>query len=319
MITNPIIPIWLMLILCVLILAMKRKGVWSFIRQILIVLLLFLINLRFMVPGDNMQNAALNVDVTFVIDNTISMLAEDYEGENTRMDAVKKDCRYIMEQLPGASFSVVAFGEKLKQMTPYTIDVTMIQDTISTLNGQTRLYATGTHLNDVLKDLEKVLDHGRNSYQILFFISDGEITDDSRLQSVNGLKKHVDAGAVLGYGTTGGGAMKVLNYSGEEDPPEYLTIYDENWDEQRALSKIDQDNLKQIASDFGVDYIHMEKQSDVDSLMASLKGKVENLPVEMGAQGKGGYEDIYYLFVILLVLVMVWDFVCFKMRVEGRG
>lgn len=316
MITNPIIPIWIMVVFCVLLLVMGKKGGWSFIRRIMIVLLLFLINLRFMVPGNGAQNAALDVDVTFVIDNTISMLAEDYQGESTRMDAVKKDCSYIMEQLPGASFSVISFGERLKQMTPYTVDVTMIKDTIATLNGQTRLYATGTHLNDVLKDLEKVLDHGRSGHQILFFISDGEMTQDKGLQSFGGIKKYVDAGAVLGYGTAEGGAMKAFNYSGEEDPPEYLTTYDANWDEQRAISKINEDNLKKIAEDFGVGYIHMEKQSDVDSLMKSLKNKVESLPVKKKSQRMDGYEDIYYLLVVLLVIVLIWDFVCFKMGVR---
>ena len=60
-----------------------------------------------MVPGKDVTNLSNNVDVLFVIDNTISMLAEDYDGDGRRMDAVKEDCKYIMEQFPGASFSVV--------------------------------------------------------------------------------------------------------------------------------------------------------------------------------------------------------------------
>ena len=43
---EPIIPIWLMVIICVGLLAIKRKGVIPYVRQVLMVLLLFAINLR---------------------------------------------------------------------------------------------------------------------------------------------------------------------------------------------------------------------------------------------------------------------------------
>ena len=43
---EPIIPIWLMVIICIGLLAIKRKGIAPYIRQVLIVLLLFAINLR---------------------------------------------------------------------------------------------------------------------------------------------------------------------------------------------------------------------------------------------------------------------------------
>ena len=42
MIINPIIPIWLMAILCVVMLIMKRRGRWAFVRQIIIVILVFI-------------------------------------------------------------------------------------------------------------------------------------------------------------------------------------------------------------------------------------------------------------------------------------
>ena len=105
MIINPIIPIWLMGIICVVCLVFKRKGIFNYIRQIIIIVLLFVVNLRIMVPKDDATNITCDIDVLFVVDNTISMLAEDYDGDGRRMDAVKADCQYIMEQFSGASFS----------------------------------------------------------------------------------------------------------------------------------------------------------------------------------------------------------------------
>ena len=43
---NPIIPLWLMGIICIVLLFFKRKGIFNYVRQIVIVALLFLINMR---------------------------------------------------------------------------------------------------------------------------------------------------------------------------------------------------------------------------------------------------------------------------------
>ena len=85
MIIKPIIPIWLMGIICVIFLVLRRKGTINYIRQILIVLLLFVINLRIMTPGGTVTTITPELDILFVCDNTISMLAEDYNGNERRI------------------------------------------------------------------------------------------------------------------------------------------------------------------------------------------------------------------------------------------
>lgn len=52
MIINPIIPIWLMAIICIALAIFKRKGKFAYIRQIIMIILLFMINLRMMIPTD---------------------------------------------------------------------------------------------------------------------------------------------------------------------------------------------------------------------------------------------------------------------------
>ena len=78
---NPLIPIPIMLIIVALVIVMKRKGAWNFIRQIIIALLLFLINLRIMIPTGEVPVLTNDIDILFVVDNTISMLAEDHNGD----------------------------------------------------------------------------------------------------------------------------------------------------------------------------------------------------------------------------------------------
>lgn len=313
MIMNPIIPIWAMAILCIFFLFLKRKGKANYIRQILIVMLLFLINMRIMVRGDDVPTMTPNVDVIFVVDNTISMLAEDYNGDGRRMDAVKNDCKYITEQFPGASFSVIAFGDSVQRLTPYTVDANMVVETIGLLQGQPKYHAQGTSLNGVMDAMKQMLDDGRENYKILFFISDGEIQNSEELKSYKELDQYVDAGAVLGYGTEMGGPMKTVEYTGEES--EYLYYYDDDYDEKLAVSKIDEGNLKSIASDFGIDYIHMTQQSEINSTIKDLQAKVNDLEMKEDTQSKEGYADIYYLFVIPLLLLLIWDFIYYKRKI----
>ena len=69
MIINPIIPIWVMAIICILFLLVKRKGKMNYVRQILIVIFLFVINLRFMVRDGDVPSVMPKVDVVFVVDS----------------------------------------------------------------------------------------------------------------------------------------------------------------------------------------------------------------------------------------------------------
>ena len=308
MIINPIIPVWIMGIICIVLLFFKRKGTFNYIRQILIIILLFVVNLRIMVAGKDVTNMSNNVDILFVVDNTISMLAEDYDGAGRRIDAVKADCRYIMEQFPGASFSVVTFGNSVERTMPYTIDYNMALQAIEVLNGQTEYYANGTSLNDVMSQMAGILENERETYKIIFFISDGEIVNSENLKSYSELEEYVDAGAVLGYGTTKGGAMRPLKYVGDEEAPEYLYYYDDDYNRVKAISKIDEDNLKQIASDLDVDYIHMTEQSQIDDEIDELLSGIGDNAAYSEGDSKKGYMETYYFFAIPLMLLLSFDY-----------
>ena len=118
MIINPIIPIWLMSIICLVIIFLilfdkpfkekisnktnnektdrqkeliKKQVVNSGIK-ISIVIVMFIMNFRFMIP--NGESTALNLDlsVLFVIDTSVSMRALDYNGNKERIEGVINDC-----------------------------------------------------------------------------------------------------------------------------------------------------------------------------------------------------------------------------------
>ena len=308
---NPIIPLWLMGIICIAALFFKRKGVFNYVRQIIIILLIFVINMRIMIPSNDITQMSSNIDVTFVIDNTISMLAEDYDGDGIRLDAAKKDCKYIMEEFAGASFSLVVFDNEVYKKVPFTIDNNMVQQGIDVLYGQTLYYAKGTSLNEVMNEMDDMVESNRDSYKLIFFLSDGEIINGDELSSHGELSKYVDGGAVIGYGTEKGGVMHPRLYAGS-DETELLTYYNEEYEEVKGISKIDEGNLKKIAQDFGVDYVHATDHKTVKKQVENIKKDVgKNADFDKG-DGTQGYQETYFYFVFALVLVLAYDLIYYK-------
>ena len=309
----PIIPIWLMLIITLIMITyILIRYRFDYIK-IGIIILLFIINMRIMIPKSKMNTEKNNLDVLFVIDSTISMVAEDYNGTNPRLDGVKKDLKKIIEEFSGARFSVITFNNSAKIMAPYTRDINLAYEAVEIIKPIREFDARGSSLNtpldtilESLKNSEKKEDRVR----ILFFVSDGEITNGDTLTSYKKIKSHIQDGAVLGYGTKKGGRMKV--YDILEEKQTYLQTHDNNYNIIDAISKIDEDNLKQIAKDMGVPYVHMEKTSDLDDIIDSINDKVVS---EYEVIDKKTYDDIYFYFVIPLLILLLLELNRYRRKV----
>ena len=112
---------------------------------------------------------------------------------------------------------------------------------------------------------------------------------------------------------TGG---KMVNSTYSDDPSSeyyYIYYYDENtYQKVTALSKIDEKNLKQIASDLKIDYIQMSKTSNIDYKLNNIKQQSYNS--QTTEEKISSYQDIYYYFAIPLVILLIVDFVLKKRR-----
>jgi len=298
-----------MLIICIgliiYIIIFNKKSV----TQIIIVVLLFIINLRFMIPTNNIKTETNNLDILFVVDDTISMLANDYGNNSTRLSAVKKDAKYIIDHYDGARFSVISFNNDAKILIPYTTDSNLAFETIDILKPINEFYARGSSLNTPIDTTIEALNISRKKdgrMRIIFFISDGEITDNSKLESYSEIGKLVDSGAVLGYGTKKGGYMIIENsYTGKK---EYIETY-QNYKRVKAISKIDEINLQKIASDLNVEYVYMDKQSNIDKILNKIDKDVQK---KNELLNKSSYDDIYFIFIIPLFILLTIEYCKFR-------
>lgn len=309
MILNPIIPIWLMLIISIILIYIILKYSPKSLKliKILIVILLFIINLRIMYKSDNSMALSNDLNVLFVIDSTISMNAEDYTN-STRLKELQSDCSYIIDQLNGARFSVITFNNNSKILTPFTKDAEITKSTIEIISTLSEYYGRGSSLNTPQKDMEEILKNSQgteNRTSIVFFMSDGEITDDSKLKSYKDLSKYIDNGAVIGYGTNVGGYMKTANYNGDTS----YVIDRTNNNFKKAVSKIDEDNLQEIANDLDINYILRKKQNNLTDIVKKIKNSTSS---ELSEDNKAAYEDTYFIFVIPLFILLILNYKKYK-------
>ena len=97
MTTNPIIPIFMMIVISIFLLVIVIINKKHLVTRILIIILLFIINLRPMELTSEVETFNTNLDILFVVDTTISMDAEDIK--DTRLTRAANDIKYIMKEL----------------------------------------------------------------------------------------------------------------------------------------------------------------------------------------------------------------------------
>ena len=310
---EPMIPVWLMVIICIGLLAIKRRGVVPYIRQVLMVLLLFAINLRPMYISSEVKvlRQKLNCYCIIVIDDTLSMMAEDYDGDRPRMEGVKADVEYITEQMTGAKFCLIDFNNDVNLIAPFTDDTAYIKSAVNSIYPLADYHATGTNINVCKKLLGQMIDNANilgDGDVVVFFITDGENTDRNELDTFADLAAGIDGGAVMGYGTDKGGQMHYYDELYEE---EVLVEDKRSFPYQPAVSYIDEDNLEQLSKDLGLKYVHMYDTEDIDPILDDVLDLLES---EQEETTKYGYADTYFWFVIPLALLVAYEFISVKRR-----
>ena len=272
----------------------RIRSTFALIRRAAILALSFVIALRPMKEEHGTDVRLSNTDVLFVLDTTLSMWADD-GPRSTRIRAAQDDIMEIMEGLPGANFALITFQNESTVAAPFTQDVETIRRYVKTLKAPNKGYVTGSRMDVPYYDIESMLissDRKENRQIIVFFLSDGEDTSlDDTPYSYEALGEFVDGGAVIGYGTEKGGSM-LDNYG--------LVVYSSEWDV--GVSRIDEDNLENIADGLGVEYIHRDKSTLYSKLLEEImedSGTVTERNSEYTYFGDTYYKYTPYLAALL--------------------
>lgn len=273
----------------------QHRATWS--RRLGITVLFALIAVRPMVGAETTAGQTSNLDVILLVDRTTSMAAEDYDGNDTRLTGVQHDVREIVTQLVGARFVVITFDNTARLELPATTDTTAVATIVDSMGYMDGYYGAGSSISIALPEAERVLDQLATDtperQRMLIYLGDGEQTVAEPPESFAGLAEKVDAAAVLGYGTVAGGRMK--------SDPKYDSYVWERGTGNDAISRIDRDNLRQIADDLGGRFHHRIEPNTLE-----LEAPRPGYSTLAGSEVTGG-ADPTWLFATALVGLALWE------------
>ena len=270
MIFQPVLNVFLLALLCAPVAALavialtKAKGrdraLWA--MRLVLLLACFFMLLRPGIPGGATQTLATDTDIVLVVDTTASIVAEDWNGDEPRLDGVRADVQAIVDEYPGARFALITFDASADLRMPLTTDTTALVSSLEVLRPEVTSQSRGSSIgiaNQLLTDtLSNVAEASPDRSRMVFYFGDGEQTVTSPPEPFDGSEKLTDAGAVLGYGTAEGGPMRLTTGGIDGSANEYIEYQGTN-----ALSVIDEGNLEAIASDLGVEYQHRTADAEL--------------------------------------------------------
>lgn len=253
---------------------------------------------------DGGQVAAIRSDanVMFVVDTTGSMAAEDFDGERPRLDGVRADIMALVGEFPGAHFSLITFDSKSRIVVPWTTDVGAVDTAVGLLRQERTMYARGSRVDLAVPTMARSLPRSEDDgsrYDVVFYFGDGEQTADTSAASFRSLRPSVTAGAVLGYGTSEGGRMRL--YTGRQGGLNRYIVEEDTGED--AVSRIDEATLTAIADDLNVAYHHRTEPGGLDELAAGI--------ADGARRDRGGTRDgdrrLYWIPAFGLVALALWQ------------
>lgn len=291
-------------VIMLLIVLVNRKHI---INRILMIILLFIISQRPIIIQENEQVSQYDsklLDIIFIVDRTVSMNAIDVDN-NTRLEAIKKDCNKIIETFPDSYYLLMLFDTFPNIEYPLVNEIGILKEMINNIDivrpnnvsGVATLKAPYEELKNVLKTPKR----DRNVKRIVFFMSDGEVNssnkEDKDFSDYKDISSMIDNGMVIGYGTASGAKIKVK---------------DTFLNNGNAVSKIDENNLKTVASNLKIDYIHRINSNDIEKKLEDIKKIIENDNTDDKINIKG---ELYSYFTGALLVLLLLELLYYR-RVE---
>lgn len=271
------------------------RGLWALRLGMIVVV--FVMLLRPGIPGGTSQTLATDTDVVIVVDTTASIVAEDWAGDRPRIDGVRDDVQAIVDEYPGARFALISFDAAAQLRLPLTTDATALMSSLDVMRPEVTDQSRGSSIgiaNVMLADtLSAAAKASPERSRMVFYLGDGEQTASSEPESFASSAKYVDVGAVLGYGTTEGGPMRKTTGEGTEGG-DYI-----EYQGRPALSVIDDDNLRKVSEQLGVEYQARAADAVIDLPEAPTS------TTDYAASGEvGNVIELYWIAALALIVLL---------------
>ena len=238
--------------------------------------------------GDNILRKG--IDVVMALDVSKSMLAVDLSPD--RLEKAKQMIYKLMEKMPNDRIGLVLFAGKAYMQMPLTLDHNAAAIFVSTASPDA-VPTQGTVISEALQMSSRAFNHKEQRFKSIILISDGEDHDPDALQTAKELSQQAIMVYTVGMGSAEG--AEILDPETGEAKKDLAGNV--------VISKLNDDELKQIAAATNGVYVHFENVPDaVDKLMSQL-GQIEKKSITDASLLN--YKTYYAWFAGAMLLLLI--------------
>ncbi len=206
-------------------------------------------------------------DIMILLDTSESMNAQN--PLPTRLERARQKIQSLLDLCPGDRFGLIAFSGEAATEVPLTLDLNYYRAALGSITTDT-LSIEGTDITSALREARRVFDEDAkksgkagSSSRVVIVVTDGEQTSGDDLAEAERMKDYATV-YVLGIGDPKGATITF---------PKWMQRYARLSEDQRThLSRLDEENLKKLATDSGGAYARISPDdSDVKFIREELE------------------------------------------------
>jgi Ca-activated chloride channel family protein len=269
----------------------RWATVWRWSGLTLAVLLVLLAAARPAIEPRGQEAAAAkqsgrNTNVFLIVDRSVNSRVEDYGDGQSRMSGIRSDIAALIDRYPQARFAVIAFASRPSLDWPLSEDVWSLQPVVARLSPYDGAPEDSSQVNaaaaaNVLRyQLIAVGQQYPDSESLVFYFGSGAGGSRAPQGEFDPLPGSVDGGAVLGYGTLGGG---------------------------EGFSALNEPDLRRIAEELGVPYAHREEGQPFTQAAPSPDSAAQPADNPVAATGVLARTELYWVFTLLAAVLLLFE------------
>ena len=238
-------------------------------------------------PGSMDKVERKGVDVMIALDVSNSMLAEDIRPN--RLERAKQLVNRLMVQLENDRVGLVLFAGRAYMQMPLTTDHTAARMYVQNA-GPHIVPSQGTMLADALKLCASAFNSKERKYKSIIMITDGEDHDPSSMEVAQQLSQHGVIVNTVGIGSP----------TGTPIPDQSTGQYRKDAQGNTVLSKLNEEQLKQIAASTKGVYVNTEDMNEATEVLLRQLATIQETAVEDAA-----FKDYIHYFQWFLGLGLI--------------
>jgi Ca-activated chloride channel family protein len=206
-------------------------------------------------------------DIMILLDTSESMNAQN--PLPTRLERARQKIQSLLDLCPGDRFGLIAFAGEAATEVPLTLDLNYYRAALDSITTDT-LSIEGTDITAALREARRVFEEdakksGAESRdaRVIVVVTDGEQTSGDALAEAAKMRDYATT-YVLGIGDPKGATITY---------PKWMQRYARLSEDQKThLSRLDEENLKKLATDSGGAYARITPDdSDVKFIREELE------------------------------------------------